>query len=183
MATIATDLEHLEHVLSEALANEWEAQGHHMTGKIVKDIEYVTKQEANKITLSGMIYAYGNIQASGVNSDKIPFSGTAKRGQGTGGISKYIQALKKYAEIRMNIPENKSLGVAFAIAKTQKKEGMPTRGSYTYSNTGKRTEWIEDAFKRDEDKITEAIREMCYNLLSVQIDTLLKKWNIELNKE
>ena len=33
------------------------------------------------------------------------------------------------------------LGAAFAIAKTQKREGMPTKGSYKFSSNGRRKNW------------------------------------------
>ena len=38
-----------------------------------------------------------------------------------------------------------ALGVAFAIAHTQKKEGMPTIGSFAHSKTGLRTRFLTDA--------------------------------------
>jgi hypothetical protein len=175
---IATDIERLQQVLTEALANEWEAQGHKMSGKIVQTIEYVVKQETDKLTLSGMIYPYGNILAAGTKANKIPFGGRT----GRGGTSLYIQALQRYVQQRMNISdEKKSLSVAFAIATEQKKHGMPTPGSYQYSTTGERLKWVEEAFVHDEDKIKEAISNLCFNLLTVQIDTLINKWNILLN--
>lgn len=176
---IATDIERLEQVLTESLINEWEAQGHSMTGKVVKEIEYKAKQDANTLILSGFMYPYGSIQAAGTKPSKIPYSGRS----GRGGMSLYIAALQEYVKTRMNISdEKKSLSIAFAIAAAQKKEGMPTSGSYKYSSTGKRTDWIEEAFKKGEDKITEAISVMSYNLLTVQLDVLLAKWQIELNK-
>ena len=177
--SIQTDIVKLQDVLNEALMNEFEAQGHSMTGKLVKDIEYVVKQEVDKITIAGMMYPYANYLASGTSASKIPFSGRT----GRGGTSLYIQALKNYAKVRMGIEdEKKALSVAFAIAHTQKKHGMPTPGSYKFSGTGKRTEWVGDAFKRDEGRITEAIEQMAFNLLTVKIDTLIDKWQIELNK-
>jgi hypothetical protein len=183
MSDIATLTTNLEHVLSKALAEEWVAQGHEMNGKIIRDIEYVVKQETNSLTISGMMYAYGNIIAAGVQSSKIPYSGRS----GRGGTSLYIQALQSYVKQRMHISdEKKSLSVAFAIAQTQKFSGdfigMPTRGSYAYTQTGKRTAWIEEAFKHNEELIIEAIRDMAFNLLSINIDVLLTKWNVLLNK-
>jgi hypothetical protein len=176
---IATNTERLQQVLTEALMDEFEAQGHAMSGKLIKDIEYVVKQEVDKISISGLMYMYGNILASGTKSSKIPFSGRT----GRGGTSLYIQALQNYAKQRMNIQdEKKSLSVAFAIAHEQKKHGMPTPGSYKHSSTGKRTEFIEDAFKRGEDKISEAVSDMAFNLLTVKIDVLMKKWEFELNQ-
>jgi len=179
MSNIATDIERLENVLNEALMNEFEAQGHKMSGKLISDIEYVVKQEVNKLTISGYMYPYANYLAAGTKAANIPFSGRTGRGR----TSLYIQALKNYARIRMGIDnEKKALSVAFAIAHTQKKQGMPTRGSYSYTSTGKRTEFVSDAFKRDEDKITEAISDMAFNILTVKIDTLIDKWQLELNK-
>ena len=175
---IATDIEKLEQVLSEVLLNEWEAQGHSMGGSIVKNLEYRSKQEANKIILSGFTYPYGNILEAGVKSGKIPYSGRS----GRGGTSLYIQALQRYAQERMNISdEKKSLSIAFAIAATQKKEGMPTRASYRFSSTGKRTDWVEDALKKNEDKITEAISAFAFNQLSVQFYVMLKSWQTMIN--
>lgn len=181
---IATDIEKLEFVLNEVLMAEWEAQGHSMTGKVVKEIEYKVKQEANKIILSGFTYPYGNIIAAGVKPGKVPFRGTAKRGQGTGGTSLYIQGLKNFVKQRMHIQdEKKCLSIAFAIAKTQKNEGMPTYGSYRFSNTGKRMDWIEEAFRKNEGKIIEAISTMALGVLSVSLDVILNHWQLELNQK
>ena len=178
MSEIAVITTNLEHVLSKALQDEWEAQGHSMNNKIIDTIEYVVKQETNSLTLSGMIYPYGNILAAGTKSSKIPYSGRT----GRGGTSLYIQALQNYVKLRMHISdEKKSKSIAFAIATEQKKHGMPTPGSYSFTSTGHRLQWVEDAFKRSEDKIVEAIREMTFNLLSINIDVLLNKWNALLN--
>jgi hypothetical protein len=176
--SIQTDIQKLESVLSEALMNEFEAQGHKMSGTVVRDIEYVVKTEVNKISIAGMMYPYANYLAAGTKAAKVPFSGI-----GGGGTSLYIQALKNYAKVRMGIEnEKKALSVAFAIAHTQKKHGMPTPGSYSYSSTGKRTEWISDAFKNNEDKITEVVSQMAFNMLVVKLDTLIEKWQISLNQ-
>ena len=176
---IATDVERVQQVLTEALMSQFEAQGHKMTGKLIKDIKYVVKQTADNLSIEGFMYVYGNILAAGVKASKIPFSGRT----GRGGTSLYIQALQQYAQTRMGIEdEKKSLSVAFAIAHSQKKHGMPTPGSYKYSSTGKRTDFIEEAFNEGEDKIDEAISQMAFNLLSVKVDVLIKEWQYELNK-
>ena len=79
--SIGTDIEKLEQILSEALMNEFEAQGHSMTGKLIKDIEFVTKQEVNKLTISGYMYPYANYLAAGTKAANIPFSGRTGRGR------------------------------------------------------------------------------------------------------
>ena len=182
--SIQTDISKLQDILNEALMNEFEAQGHKMSGKLINDIEYQVKQEVDRLVLSGYMYAYGSILNAGVKADNIPFSprglGFSPSGAGT---SLYIKGLQNWVKQRMSISdEQKSLSVAFAIATTQKKYGMPTSASTFYSSTGKRTEFISDAFKRDESKITEAVSDMAFNMLTVKLDTLIEKWQIEINK-
>jgi hypothetical protein len=182
MVEIATITTKLQNVLTKALTDEWKAQGHEMSGSIVENIDYVVKQEIDRLTISGMMYFYGNIIASGVMSSKIPYGGRT----GRGGTSLYIKVLQDYVKARMHITdEQKSKSIAFAIAQTQKFSGdawgMPTRGSYAYTKTGKRLEWIEESFKHNEDKIVETIREMCFNLLSVNFDVILAKWQTLLS--
>jgi hypothetical protein len=184
MSEIATLTTELEHVLSKALEEEWIAQGHSINNKIIQDISYVVKQETNAMTISGMMYPYGMIIAAGVQSSKIPYSGRT----GRGGTSLYIKALQNYVKMRMHIEdEKKSLGVAFAIAQTQKFSGdawgMPTRGSYAFTKTGKRLEWIEEAFKHNESLIIETVRELCFQILSVDFDVILTKWSASLNEK
>jgi hypothetical protein len=177
---IFTEIEQLEFLLTEILSDEWEAQGHAMTSAITKNIEYKVKREAMTLILSGMIYPYGNIIAAGTKASKIPFSGRT----GRGGTSLYISALQRYVKNKMDIDdEKKSLSIAFAIAHTQKKEGMPTSGSYRFTQTGKRTDWVEEALRKNEDRIAEVISTMAYNQLTVTIDALLARWQILLNEE
>jgi hypothetical protein len=135
-----------------------------MSGALIKDIEYQVKQEVNKLTLSGLMYPYGGYLATGVSKDKIPFSPRSMGFKASkAGTSKYIEGLQNYAKQRMGISDDKkSLGVAFAIAQTQKKYGMPTPASVFYSKTGQRTEFIAEAFKKNEDRIKAAIASKIY---------------------
>ncbi len=55
--------------------------------------------------------------------------------------------------------------MAFAIAYKQKQEGMPTRGSYKYSSTGKRTGAVLDALKDSEDEVQKLINKAFEELL------------------
>lgn len=175
--SIYTEIERLQLVLTELLTEEFEAQGHTMTNKLISDIEYKVKYDLNAITVSGMMYPYGSILNVGVKPGKVPFSGTGKKG----GTSLYIRALQKYAKIRMNIGgDRESLGVAFAIAHTQRREGMPTYDSYRFSKTGKRMDWIEDALRKD--RLVQAVTQMAFNIYRIDIDTFIKKWNVELNR-
>lgn len=179
MAEAIKHIDAVKAALTKALKEEWEAQGHKMTGSIVDEIEYVVKEEAAHLEISGYMAFYGNIIAAGTPSDKIPYSGRT----GRGGTSKYITALQNYVKQRMRITEEKkSKSIAFAIAANQKKYGMPTPGSYSFSKSGKRRDWIEEAFRNKAGAITEAIRAMSFEILTIQMDVLIKKFQIELNK-
>lgn len=173
----------LENIIREVLLDEWEQQGHSMGGTVVKDIEFKIEQTPDTLTLLGLMYPYANIIAAGVKASRIPFGGTKPRGQGTGGTSLYIEALKLWVKQRMEIEDDKkSLSIAFAIAKTQKKEGMPTVGSYKYSSTGKRTEWIGESLSKNEDRLVNSIAEWSKDRLLLKLDVILEKWQVALNE-
>ena len=185
MAEILTYVDKIENVLLEVLSAEWKAQGHEMNGAIVRDMEFKINHKEDTLTISGYIYPYGNIIARGIKPGKVPFNWTtARRGQGKGGTSDYIEGLKNYAKVRMAITDDKeALSTAFAIAKTQKLEGMPTYNSYKFSMTGQRMDWIEEALKKGGDRITDAAREIAYDLVSVKFDAIIKQWQYELNNQ
>ena len=103
------------------------------TGKLIDSIEYEILSSSKEIKIVFEYLFYGDIVNNGVKPANIPFgkSTNAK-------TSKYIEALKNWAARKgMKNP----LGAAFAIAKTQKREGMPTKGSYKFSSNGRRKNW------------------------------------------
>jgi hypothetical protein len=165
---IQTDIERLQSILTDALRAEWEAQGHSMTGKVINDIEYKVKQETDNLTIEGYMYAYANYQAQGAKwPNKRP----------------PIAPLQEYVKNRMGITdEKKSKSIAFAIAATLKKEGLPTSGGMKYSSTGKRSDFIGEALKKSEEKLTDVISAMTLNQLNISMDTLIEKWNVLLNQ-
>jgi hypothetical protein len=55
--------------------------------------------------------------------------------------------------------------------------------SYRFSTSGKRLDWVQEAFKNNEDKITEAISVFAFNQLNVEFDVLLNKWQQEILKD
>lgn len=133
----------------ESIKNEWVLQGHHLTGGFEEKLSYEIVTEENKITLfiyDNTEHSHGKILNRGVPAEKIPFNpGSGKK------ESKYIQGLTKYAKLRMGATDKEALSIAFAIAYTHLKEGMPSQGSYKYSKTDKRTEFVDDAWIKVED--------------------------------
>ena len=140
-------------VLIKGLRKELVAQGHKMTGSLSKSLESEVKAISNGISLIVKGNDYGAVLNNGVKANRIPFS------QGSGATSsKYIQGLQRFVKARITSNEKKSLGIAFAIAKTHKKEGMPSKGSLRFSNNGRRTGWIDYAVKDTEKEFSKLVR-------------------------
>jgi hypothetical protein len=138
----------------DLIADEWIKQGHDLTGAFREKMGYEVERTMDTIRIN--IYdntanSYGAILNKGVTADRIPFS------PGSGAkTSKYIQGLVRYAKLRMGVDDKAALSIAFAIAYKHKAEGMPTAASSRFSQTGKRTQFVEDATK----EIDEVVREL-----------------------
>jgi hypothetical protein len=66
----------------------------------------------------------------GVRASKVPFSGSGGNRSTGAKKSKYIEALKNWIKVKgIESNDKKVTGMAFAIAHTQKKEGIPTKRS------------------------------------------------------
>jgi len=126
--------------LRQKIIDNYIAQGHRMTGVFAETLKVVLKTELYDKIIEGMGEQYAIFLDKGVSRGRVPFN----PGSGAG-KSKYIEGLREFAEIKMGLSGKEALGAAFAIAHTQKKEGMPTIGSYKYSKTGMRTRFITDA--------------------------------------
>ena len=136
----------------DAVANEWKAQGHNLTGAAIKNMETVIHTETDKIIIEGFVPDYMAINNQGVPANKIPYyPGSGRK------TSKYIDGLIEYAKKRMGKSDKEAKSVAFAIASKHKREGMPTKGSVRFSTTGKRTGFIEQALDKNSQKFIELI--------------------------
>ncbi len=127
-------------MLVEALQAELTAQGHDNTGAGVESIAYAVQVFGNLHQLDLSFNKYLVYQDKGIKPDRIPFS------EGSGAKkSKYIQALMKWVTERGLVTSQKQAkGMAFAIAKKHKKEGMPTAGAYAHSFNGRRLGFFTD---------------------------------------
>ena len=158
------DIAMLKSIISKALMDEWKAQGHFESGKIVDEIDYIIQQDLEQLSIIGNMYPYGVYQDTGVSASNIPYT----RGSGAG-KSKYIEGLISWVQRRMAVSELKEAkSIAFAIATTQKKEGMPTQGALSHSATGKRTEWVSDALQKNASQIGGFIRQFYMNFMVLE---------------
>lgn len=145
-------IQQVDKKLKADLKTELSAQGHHLTGALEESIAS-NINESTDVTLEVKAKSYIDPLNSGVPAANIPYDPLISTGAKT---SKYIQGLKQFAKLRFGLDDKEALNTAFAIANKHKQEGMPTKGSYAFSNTGKRTEVIEETYHRqDYDNIIE----------------------------
>lgn len=164
-----------EKFIKTKLLEEWTAQGHFIDGKIVREMDLVIEETLNAVGFLFFFLPYGTYIESGVPASSIPFSGI-----GGGGRSAYIQGLIGYAMKKLQIQSaQEAKSVAFAIAHTHKKEGMPGRASARFSSTGKRTEWINETFKKSRTGVRRFVLKYVENIISVKFDNLILKFSKE----
>jgi hypothetical protein len=171
MGITNAQIEPIKVILKEALLNEWKAQGHYINGKIVEEMDFLIERDLGRTAIIGKMYAYGVYQDAGVQAANIPFSpgSGAKR-------SRYIDGLVRFVQQRMAVSTLKEAkSIAFAIAHTQKREGMPTGGSFQYSSTGKRTEWVSDAILKAQPKLGAYIRQFYTQYMRTEFESVITK--------
>jgi hypothetical protein len=155
----------------EDIKIELAAQGHELTGGTANSMTYQVRLENGTVVLEAEGSKVIAILDKGVGANRIPYSGGSG---GKGGTSAYIQGLKQFAMLRFGVDEKKALGIAFAIAKKHKIEGMPTKASYQYSETGERLSAVEIVFKENDKKYDDE--------LGARVDDVLFNAFPELNK-
>lgn len=138
----ATDL------LKDRLVERFNDQGHGLTGESERGLKTVVALEGGQYI--GRVYGADHFLylEFGVKPERIPYT----RGEGRGGTSAYIQGLIRFWEKR-GLQDREAIGAAFATAAIHKRDGMPTRKSLTYSNTGKRTGFIAQTIRDSEEEV------------------------------
>lgn len=135
--------------LQSALRIELQKQGHELTGKLSDSITFTTVSDGSTAVGQMFFEDYGLHVQLGVKAENIPFG----KGRGKkGGTSKYIQGLIEFWEHR-GLSGREAIGAAFATAHVHAREGMPSRASYRYSETGERTGFVRSAITDNIDQI------------------------------
>jgi len=154
------------------LGQELREQGHSLTGALIESLEYRVRSFAGRMVVEFLSNDYGAYLNAGVPASRIPYTAGGKR---RGGKSLYIQGLIRYVERRMGLRGREAVGVAFAIARAHKREGMPTRGSYQYSRNGRRTGWVDVILKQEEQEIERQVREFVGREMEILISNFIKQ--------
>lgn len=172
---IVTGLNTIGDMLVDALIDEFVKQGHNNTGEGVKSIAYAVQVLSGVYQLDLTFNKYLVYQDKGVSAGKIPFQYGSGAKQ-----SKYIKALTKWVMQRgMTVSTKKARGIAFAIAKTHKKEGMPSKGSYAFSLNGNRTGFFtnNEVFDKVTDMVEKLAGEWAYALMEDVINEVQTQIN------
>lgn len=126
--------------LKKAIIAESHKQGHYLTGGFERSLVETEVDAGNEVALEGEAVFYAEYLEDGVPANKIPYGG-AKTGAKS---SKYIEALIGFFQLR-GLSQADATRAAFATAKKQSKEGMPTAASARFSQNGKRIQQVIDA--------------------------------------
>jgi len=129
------------------IQKELQDQGHVATGQLLRSIENVIEARPNLFRAMILMEDYGFAIDTGVPAANIPYSGN-----GGGGTSQYIQGLYSWWLLK-GLSTDDALRAAFATAMKHKKEGMPTKASFFYSNNGRRTGFFTDTLEVLENEI------------------------------
>ena len=153
----------------QAVAIEWNAQGHNLTGNAIQQLETRIVEANGGTLIQGYMVDYmANINAW-VTAANIPYSpGSGARS------SKYISGLIDYVKRRMGKSDREAKSIAFAIASRHKKEGMPSKASVRFSSTGKRTGFIEAALDGIEPKLAALIEQGIEETINFVIESFFK---------
>jgi len=135
--------------------DEFKKQGHSLSGKTENSFQ-VDVQEFGGVTVARVFVSEVALyQNYGVKAEKIPF----RLGRGAKS-SKFIAGLIKFWQLRKGLTAKEALSAAIATARKHKKEGMHTKNSLKFSQTGERTNSLSNRFKTVEQQIDNGIDEI-----------------------
>ncbi len=122
MILTAQNILPLSETILTDLKKELVSQGHRLTGGLEESLVMSVEPIVNGVSLVMRGKAYGQALNKGVPANRIPFQpGSGKK------TSKYIDGITRFVELKGIASGKKAISIAFAIAKTHKKLGMPTR--------------------------------------------------------
>jgi hypothetical protein len=154
-------------IVVRVLREEYEMQGHKLTGNLSQSISTEAEATATGAVLRVLMLEYGVYLSTGVSASRIPYSpGSGARS------SKYITGLTEFAKKRFGVGQKEAVGIAFAIARKHKQEGMPTKASFAFSRNGRRTGAIDAAFQT----ALPEIQNQLAPIVSDAVFNLIKKW-------
>lgn len=142
-------LNEIGEMVNKYLEKYWVLQGHVMpSSKFLSELRY--EVDLDRVAVMGYSVGYAEFVDRGTPAEvvkaKLFNPGSGKK------TSLYISGLYTYVQRRMGLQGKEALSVAFAIAHKHRAEGIPTILSAQHSATGKRTNFVDNAFQEIKDK-------------------------------
>lgn len=150
-------LKYLDKTLEEDLKTELRLQGHYLTGQLERSITSDLAEDGKGVTLDVVAADYINQLETGLLPDEIVFNDA------------YTSGILRYVELRFKVAGKEAIAIANKIIAAHAREGMPTRGSYKFSETGKRTEVLEDTYNTHEEQYDQIVEDS----LGYELDELI----------
>jgi hypothetical protein len=146
-----------------SLQKELIQQGHQASGNLVNSFEQRVIEVPNSIVIEILMDEYGIY---------------VNEGRKTGGKKVPINVLVEWIERKAIVNGDKEVkSLAFAIQQTIHKEGIPTKGSFKFSNNGRRKGFIDFVIDNKLDNAISELEEQVFEGYDETIATMVKDFN------
>lgn len=148
--------------LVEALKNEFRQQGHNATNKLINSVRYDVVSGDAGIEDKISYLDYGQYVDTG-------------RRAGAKGVP--IDVLERWIKL-LNIPLKNNQTVrqlAFIFQRAIKEQGSPTRGSFKYTNNGRRKDFSLQVISEKYEFITNTVQNASFSFLETEVIGILSK--------
>lgn len=146
-----------------SLQKELIQQGHEASGNLVNSFEQRVIEVPNSIVIEILMDEYGIY---------------VNEGRKTGGKKVPINVLIDWIERKAIVNGDKEVkSLAFAIQQTIHKEGIPTKGSFKFSNNGRRKGFIDFVINNELDEVYNELEQQVFEGYDDAIATMVKDFN------
>ena len=159
------DFKKVGKLIIASLQKELLGQGHKATGNLINSFEQRVIELPNSIVIEILMDEYGIY---------------VNEGRKTGGKKVPISVLVEWIERKAIASGDKDVkSLAFAIQNTIHKEGIPTKGSFKFSNNGRRKGFIDFVINNELDGVYNELEQQVFKGYDDAIATIVKDFNIK----
>ncbi len=159
------DFKKVGKLIIASLQKELLGQGHKATGNLINSFEQRVIELPNSIVIEILMDEYGIY---------------VNEGRKTGGKKVPISVLVEWIERKAIASGDKAVkSMAFAIQNTIHKEGIPTKGSFKFSNNGRRKGFIDFVIDNELDGVYNELEQQVFDGYDDAIATIVKDFNIK----
>lgn len=157
------DFKKVGKLIIASLQKELLGQGHKATGNLINSFEQRVIELPNSIVIEILMDEYGIY---------------VNEGRKTGGKKVPISVLVEWIERKAIASGDKDVkSLAFAIQNTIHKEGIPTKGSFKFSNNGRRKGFIDFVIDNELDGVYNELEQQVFKGYDDAIATIVKDFN------